>query len=174
MPEPAGIRDFNSLVGEHARKDFPLLDADMTIAEALERIRRERSSGSDFLDLKTGTGGIIEAEFLVQALQMKANIWAPNWYRAIDALRKCGILSSTEISDAKRSHDFLRRCESVLRRWENKTVSTLPGAEHEQRKLAIRFGSRDFDAFRQGYVDARETIHALYQSRIKRAAHQSY
>jgi len=41
MPEPAGIRDFNSSVGEHARKDFPLLDADMTIAEALERIRRE-------------------------------------------------------------------------------------------------------------------------------------
>src|SRR5947207_237855 len=41
MPEPTGIRDFNSSVGEHARKDFPLLDADMTIAEALERIRRE-------------------------------------------------------------------------------------------------------------------------------------
>src|SRR5690349_8886323 len=41
MPEAAGIRDFNSPVVEHARKDFPLLDADMTIAEALERIRRE-------------------------------------------------------------------------------------------------------------------------------------
>ena len=41
MPEAAGIHDFNSPVVEHARKDFPLLDADMTIAEALERIRRE-------------------------------------------------------------------------------------------------------------------------------------
>ena len=41
MPEPAGIPDFNSSVAEHARKDFPLLDADMSIAEALERIRRE-------------------------------------------------------------------------------------------------------------------------------------
>jgi magnesium transporter len=41
MPEAAGIPDFNSPVAEHARKDFPLLDADMTIAEALERIRRE-------------------------------------------------------------------------------------------------------------------------------------
>src|SRR5947209_16544353 len=41
MPEASGIPDFNSSVGEHARKDFPLLDADMTIAEALERIRRE-------------------------------------------------------------------------------------------------------------------------------------
>jgi magnesium transporter len=41
MPEAVGIPDFNSPVVEHARKDFPLLDADMTVAEALERIRRE-------------------------------------------------------------------------------------------------------------------------------------
>src|SRR4029077_12103484 len=41
MPETAGIPDFNSPVAEHARKDFPLLDADMTVAEALDRIRRE-------------------------------------------------------------------------------------------------------------------------------------
>ena len=41
MPEAAGIPDFNSPVLAHARKDFPLLDADMTVAEALERIRRE-------------------------------------------------------------------------------------------------------------------------------------
>lgn len=41
MPDPSGIPDFTSSVAEHARKDFPLLDADMTIAEALERIRRE-------------------------------------------------------------------------------------------------------------------------------------
>src|ERR1043166_3726542 len=41
MLEPAGIPDFNSPVVEHARKDFPLLDAELTVAEALERIRRE-------------------------------------------------------------------------------------------------------------------------------------
>ena len=36
-----GIPDFNAPVVEHARKDFPLLDANMTVGEALERIRRE-------------------------------------------------------------------------------------------------------------------------------------
>jgi magnesium transporter len=41
MEVTAGISDFNAPVVEHARKDFPLLDADMTIGEALERIRRE-------------------------------------------------------------------------------------------------------------------------------------
>jgi len=36
-----GIPDFNAPVADHARKDFPLLDADMAVGEALERIRRE-------------------------------------------------------------------------------------------------------------------------------------
>ena len=41
MPEAGGIPDFDSPVIEHARKDFPLLDADMTVGQALDRIRRE-------------------------------------------------------------------------------------------------------------------------------------
>ncbi|PYJ71618.1 MAG: magnesium transporter MgtE [Verrucomicrobia bacterium] len=36
-----GIPDFNAPVVEHARKDFPLLDSEMTVGAALERIRRE-------------------------------------------------------------------------------------------------------------------------------------
>jgi magnesium transporter len=41
MTDQVGIPDFNSPVVDHARKDFPLLDADMKVGEALERIRRE-------------------------------------------------------------------------------------------------------------------------------------
>jgi magnesium transporter len=40
MSEPVGIPDFNSPIVNHARKDFPLLDAGMTVKAALERIRR--------------------------------------------------------------------------------------------------------------------------------------
>jgi magnesium transporter len=35
------IPDFNAPVVDHARRDFPLLAADMTVGEALDRIRRE-------------------------------------------------------------------------------------------------------------------------------------
>jgi magnesium transporter len=37
----AGISDFDAPVVDHARRDFPLLDANMTVGDALERIRRE-------------------------------------------------------------------------------------------------------------------------------------
>jgi magnesium transporter len=39
--DAAVIPDLDSPVVEYARKDFPLLDADMTVGQALERIRRE-------------------------------------------------------------------------------------------------------------------------------------
>jgi magnesium transporter len=41
MNEAVQIPDFSSPIVEHARKDFPLLDAGMSVADALDRIRRE-------------------------------------------------------------------------------------------------------------------------------------
>jgi glutamate-ammonia-ligase adenylyltransferase len=143
-------------------------DADLParIDGMLERIRRERGSRSDFLDLKTGSGGIIEAEFLVQALQMRENIWEPNWERAVDRLHESGCLAHSDAADLKNAYGFLRRCESVLRRYENKTVSALPSDSREQRKLAIRLGHYGFEAFREMYVAARDMIHAVYERRV--------
>jgi len=136
------------------------------IDDMVQRIRRERGSGSDFLDLKTGSGGIIEAEFLVQALQMRANVWEPNWERAVDALHQSGHLDKSYVARLKNSYALLRRCELVLRRYDNRSISTLPSDPDEQRKFAIRLGYNDFDAFRRDYLTAREAIHAFYQRYI--------
>jgi glutamate-ammonia-ligase adenylyltransferase len=144
-------------------------DLFVKIDDMVQRIRRERGSGSDFLDLKTGVGGIIEAEFLVQALQMRANIWEQNWERSVDALHQGGHLDKSDVAKLKNSYAFLRRCELVLRRYDNRGVSTLPSDPDEQRKFAIRLGYREFDVFRGDYLDARQAIHALYQLQIKPA-----
>jgi glutamate-ammonia-ligase adenylyltransferase len=137
------------------------------IDSMLERIRRERGSGSDFLDLKTGCGGIIEAEFLVQALQMHENIWEPNWDCAVSGLCGAGLFNGVEARQLKLSYQLLRRCESGLRRYENKAVSSLPTDPGEQRKLAIRLGYDSLENFRRDYVSARDAVHALYERKIK-------
>src|SRR6266446_5257488 len=41
MTEAISLPDFNSPVINHARKDFPLLDSSMSVADALERIRHQ-------------------------------------------------------------------------------------------------------------------------------------
>jgi glutamate-ammonia-ligase adenylyltransferase len=136
------------------------------IDDMLQRIRRDRGSRSDFLDLKTGAGGIIEAEFLVQALQMRGNIWEQNWECAVDRLHRHGRLDKSDVAKLNDAYAFLRRCELVLRRYDNRSISTLPSDPDKQRKFAIRLAYQEFDTFRRDYLDAREAIHALYQQHI--------
>jgi [glutamine synthetase] adenylyltransferase / [glutamine synthetase]-adenylyl-L-tyrosine phosphorylase len=137
------------------------------IDNMLERIQRERGSGSEFLDFKTGSGGMIEAEFLVQALQMRSGIWEPNWERALKSLRERDVISDRDTNSAAQSYELLRRAETALRRFENKNISTLPPSPEEQEKLAKRLGYKDVDLFVKEYGAARETIHALYGRYIK-------
>src|SRR5439155_8713949 len=89
------------------------VDLRARIDDMLERIRHERGSGSNFLDLKTGIGGIIEAEFLVQALQMGENIWEPNWEGGVDRLHERGCVTVSDVANLQNAYAFLRRCQSV-------------------------------------------------------------
>jgi glutamate-ammonia-ligase adenylyltransferase len=127
-----------------------------------ERIRRDRGSGSAILDFKTGLGGMVEAEFFVQALQMRAGIWNPHFNAALDELCARDVVAVGHAKSLRASYEFLRRCESILGRSHNKSVSSLPSDESEHRKLARRFGARDLASFGEQYRTARETIHAVY------------
>src|ERR1043166_7785005 len=163
---PLGTR-FIEIAQHYWRKAGQRPDLFEQIDNMLERIRRDRGSGSAFLDFKTGVGGIIEGEFLVQALQMRENIWEPNWERAVDQLRERAILNDAEAGKLKQAYGLLRRYESVLRRYENKAVSALPHDPGEQRKVSVRLGYDDFEAFHRAYLSARDAIHALYEKHIR-------
>jgi glutamate-ammonia-ligase adenylyltransferase len=166
MTGPLGAQ-FIQTAQDYWRKAGQRPDLFEQIDGMLERIRRDRGSGSDFLDFKTGVGGIIEGEFLVQALQMRENIWEPNWERAVDQLRERAILNDAEAGKLKQAYVLLRRYESVLRRYENKAVSVLPHGSGEQRRVSVRLGYNNFEAFRRDYLDARDVIHALYEEHIR-------
>jgi len=99
-------------------------------------------------------------------LQMRANIWEPNWERAVDALHQSGNLEKPDVARLKSSYAFLRRGELVLRRYDNRSISTLPSDPDEQRKFAIRFGYNEFAAFSRDYLKSRQAIHALYERQI--------
>jgi glutamate-ammonia-ligase adenylyltransferase len=140
-----------------ARRD----DLFAQIRGMLQRIRQDRGSAADFYDFKTGTGGIIEAEFLIQALQWRGGIWEPQTTGALSELSNQGLLQKDEAAQLRSHYHYLRTVESVLRRWENKSVSTLPSDEIEQGKLVRRMGAKSLDSFGQCYREARDGIHAI-------------
>jgi glutamate-ammonia-ligase adenylyltransferase len=139
-------------------------DLFVQIHAMLERIWRNRGGTSDELDFKTGVGGIVEAEFLVQALQMRAGIWNPQMGGAIRFLTEAGVMKMADAEALRNHYAHLRSIESILRRWENKSVSALPADKIEQEKLAARAGARNLDAFAQAYREARAGIHTIYSA----------
>ena len=105
---------------------------------------------------------MIAAEFVVQALQMRFGTWEQNTATALAALTREGQIAEADARELKESYDFLRRIESALRRYENKSVSLIPNDELAQRQLAHRVGAHDTDDFAQRYRRARATIHEIY------------
>ena len=63
--------EFEALAKELWRAAGERDDLVRQIENMLVRIANERGTGNDFFDFKTGIGGMIEAEFVVQGLQMR-------------------------------------------------------------------------------------------------------
>jgi len=127
------------------------------IRQMHERVVRERAEGEGLLAFKTGVGGLMELEFHTQALQMRHALWEPNTLRALAALAQARFISSaTEMGE---HYLFLRRCEAVIRRVDNSSVSTLPSDSAGQRQLAIRMGFAAREEFLDRYRAARAAIH---------------
>jgi glutamate-ammonia-ligase adenylyltransferase len=127
-----------------------------------ERIVKERGKGEG--QFKTGRGGLIAIEFLVQYLQMLHRIREGNTRTAISKLEH--VLSETESRTLQAGYDFFRRIESVLRRADNRSVSELPPNELEQRRLAVRLDFSDRVEFLEAYAAHCAAVEEIVQQRL--------
>jgi glutamate-ammonia-ligase adenylyltransferase len=119
------------------------------IARMYERIVKERAKGGDEYEFKTGRGGLISIEFLVQSLEIEEKVREPNTLRALERVgERLGKGGSEMLAN---DYLFYRRIESILRRANNHSVSSLPALEPEQTKLALRMGFSDRDTFLDDY-----------------------
>ncbi|MCZ6795681.1 MAG: bifunctional [glutamate--ammonia ligase]-adenylyl-L-tyrosine phosphorylase/[glutamate--ammonia-ligase] adenylyltransferase [Planctomycetota bacterium] len=116
-------------------------DAD-TVRRDVWSMRQKIEAHARKGDLKRGRGGIMDVEFLVQALQLlhgakHPEILVPSTALAIERLEQAGVLSSWESSDLFHSYQFLRWIENRL------SLVTEPGEAFEnmgteQLKVAIQ------------------------------------
>ncbi len=153
--------EFEALARELWREAGRRPDLVRQIEGMLVRIANDRGSGNDFYDFKTGIGGMIEAEFLVQGLQMRHGIWEPNFLLAAEKLAEKKILERSDAVSLRNAYNFLRTGESVLRRWQNRGVSRLPVRREEEELFARRMKFASIEDFRLPYGRARETIRSL-------------
>jgi [glutamine synthetase] adenylyltransferase / [glutamine synthetase]-adenylyl-L-tyrosine phosphorylase len=131
------------------------------IHEMRLRIQRERTpAGRDELAIKTGTGGLMDAEFIAQALCLERGWQEANTLRALGRGHR-----ERALPDAKRliaNYRHLRRVEGILRRWSYEGEVTLPADPAPYYRVSVRCGYRTPEAFRAAVNSWRHAIREVY------------
>jgi glutamate-ammonia-ligase adenylyltransferase len=118
------------------------------------------SRGHETRNVKLGTGGIREIEFLVQAVQVLCGARLPgildrSTLEALSQFRKFGLLTATTEAKLAKAYLFLRDVEHKLQMVYDLQTHALPNQEEELTRCAIRLGysSRDRCAARRRFAE---------------------
>ncbi len=125
-------------------------------------------------EFKTGPGGLIDVEFLVQALQLQQGtryqqLQTAHTLAALNRLTALSVLDDEQSYQLRRGYLFLRRVESVLRRVENTSVSKISSEPREQEVLAKRLGYMNAKEFLGVYQQMTQQIRAVYTAMMDRS-----
>src|SRR5215469_1200082 len=126
------------------------------------RVEKERTpKGKDVLAIKTGKGGLMDAEFIAQTLCLENGWHEPNTLRALERGRKEKFLpDARKLIDNYRQ---LRRVEAILRRWSDEGETVLPDDAPAFYRVSVRCGFDSPELFRAALAKWRRTIRAAYR-----------
>ena len=161
-------REFMQMVHEAVYGRAVTADELAQIRQMRHRIETERGDQQHVdLEFKTGPGGLVDVEFLTQALQLRHGHAHPQLRTAhtlavLNRLTALGIIEEEQSALLRRNYFFLRRIESVLRRVENTSVSKIPAEDREQLRLAKRLGFPSAMDFLKTYRHATRKIRETY------------
>jgi glutamate-ammonia-ligase adenylyltransferase len=146
------------------------------------RIEKERTpQGQDGLAIKTGKGGLMDAEFIAQALCLENGWQEANTLRALERAREAVGVQSLDCVPAKGTlklelqpltrGDFeklldnyrkLRRVEGILRRWSYEGETVLPDDPAPYYRVSVRCGFSTPEEFRKALAKWRKAIREVY------------
>jgi glutamate-ammonia-ligase adenylyltransferase len=162
------LTDFDSS-GRAERKSGPwpaafTADWRREIARMRQRIERERMpSGKDALAIKTGAGGLMDAEFIAQTLCLARGWQEPNTLRALERAQAEQALTAADAEKLLPNYRALRRVEGILRRWSFEGEVLLPDDPAPMYRVAVRCGYTNAAAFTEAVAGWRRAIREVYQ-----------
>lgn len=118
--------------------------------EMKQKMEAKSYSATMLHDIKTGPGGIREAEFLVQAIQSlnggaKPDLRRTNTFDAIEAALRNSLIHPHGAVLLKDAYSFLRRLENMIQVADDVQTHRIPADEMELKCLAKRMGYSDKD-----------------------------
>jgi glutamate-ammonia-ligase adenylyltransferase len=123
------------------------------LAEEIYRLRQRMEKeiareDEGHLNIKTGRGGMVDVEFLVQYLQLRhggehPKLRVPNTLEALHVLHRERLLPGEDCDNLTNGYKFLRRLENKLRLVHDQSVSELSADPGYLAKLARHLGYPD-------------------------------
>jgi glutamate-ammonia-ligase adenylyltransferase len=135
------------------------------IARMRARTIRERTGpGREHLAIKTGTGGLMDAEFMAQTFCLTAGWQEPNTLQALRRAAEEGLLAPAAGQSLLQSYSRLRRIEGILRLWSFEAETELPGEDAPLQRVAVRCGYDSAGEFMRDVKQIRADIRAVYET----------
>ena len=133
------------------------------IVKMRRRIEKERtSSGKDALAIKTGVGGLMDAEFIAQALCLENGLQEAGTLPALALAKSQGALSPSDADLLMDNYRKLRRIEGILRRWSYEGETELPDDPAPFYRVTVRCGFPDPDDFSKAVASYRKALREVY------------
>lgn len=138
------------------------------MGEMLTRSRRELRVDLE-ADVKLGRGGIREAEFFVQTLQLvwggrRPELQVPGTLEALKRLRAAGLVSDREADALTDAWALLRRVEHRIHVRAGYQTHTLPADPDERARFAQSLGYTDVPELLAALGRARDAVEQLFGS----------
>ncbi|MDB6024917.1 MAG: glnE [Verrucomicrobiales bacterium] len=134
------------------------------IARMRLRIEKERTPvGKDELAIKTGAGGLMDAEFIAQIFCLQNGWQEANTLNALQRAKNENVLLQSDADALIENYRQLRRIEGILRRWSYAGEVLLPDDPAPMYRVAVRCGFPDASEFLQSLKKCRYAIRAIYE-----------
>src|SRR5438067_6496245 len=144
------------------------------IANIKRRIERD-VVGPDKLerDVKLGTGGIREIEFVVQALQLihgahHAFLQEASTLKALRGLRQLDLLPRDEVLTLDKAYRFLRRVEHRLQIEAEQQTHTVPREPEALRRLALSLRFSSGERFTVALQEKMHSVRSIFERVISK------
>jgi len=135
------------------------------IARMRARTIQERTGpGRDHLAIKTGAGGLMDAEFMAQTFCLTAGWREPNTLQALRRAVDEGLLAPAGGQSLLQSYARLRRMEGILRLWSFEPETELPDEDAPLYRVAVRCGYESAGEFMRDVKQIRAGIRAVYET----------
>ncbi len=150
-------------------------DSRQEIYHLRQRMEKELAREDRFhYNIKTGRGGLVDVEFLVQYLQLlhgrnDASLRSPNTLEALQALKQTEHLDDRETRLLTEGYLFLRRMENKLRLVHDQSINQLASDKSYLAKLAHRLdysGAHPEEQLLDDYRQTTENIRALFERHL--------